>query len=498
MLNTLYKKLALTLFVIVCSIELCFLLLIRYATDLYQQEVSQKLNTQLADNILSEKILLKNGKINDSGLQEIIHMLMVINPSIEVYVVNKGGHILAYSAPEEKIKRTAVSLEPIQRFLKHSANYPIRGDDPRNLGVRKVFSAAPIVSDNGVTEGYLYVILASEAFDNVTDMIKNSFILKISVGGVIVGVAIALLVGLLFFSLLTKRLRNLSQIMSGFLGASAADTARRYRVRPHVNDEVESLGRSFNSMADKISAQISELKSNDAKRRELIANVSHDLRTPLTSLHGYIETLSLKEDQLSAEQRKHYLNIVLSHSKRLNQLITELFELAKLDSVETLLNVEAFSLAELIQDVTQKYRLNAQNKNILINMDCLSDIPFAYGDIGLIQRVLENLIDNAIRHTPAGGKITLSLSDNKDNIIVKVADTGSGIPADDLPHIFERFFRSTKEPRTKSYNSGLGLAIAKRILALHGSDITAKSELAKGTTFSFQLPTYQSFPTYQP
>jgi len=495
MFNTLYKKLAAALFVVLSLIGACLLVLYLYSAEMYQQEVTQKLNVSLADHIIAEDLLLQEGKINRAALDGIFHMLMVINPNIEVYLLDRGGDILAYSAPDEKIKRKRVNLAPINNVLAKRTTFPIKGDDPRNLNGQKIFSVATISSD-GPVEGYLYVILGGEAFDGVTEMIRGSYILQISLLGLGISLLVALIAGLGLFGLQTRRLTYLSNAMSCYLNKpnamanNSAHIQNRYPLAGKASDEIDTLGKKFNVMADKIDAQLEELKSNDAKRRELVANVSHDLRTPLTSLQGYLETLLLKEDTITAEERRKYLEIVTSHSQRLGQLVTELFELAKLDSVETLLNVEAFSFGELIQDVAQKYQLTANRKNINLNTEFGQEMPLVYGDIGLIQRVLENLIDNAIRYTPSGGTITLALNNNQDNIIIKVIDTGCGIPEDEIPHIFNRFYRSKSNSNEKSYNSGLGLAIAQRILNLHGSKISANSHINEGTTFSFQLPAH--------
>ncbi|WP_455204629.1 sensor histidine kinase [Kaarinaea lacus] len=489
MLNTVYKKLSAALFLVLCLVGALVFGLVLYATDMYQQEVSQKLNATLAEHILSEDLLLHNGEVNDQALKQIIHMLMVINPSIEVYLLGNDGKILAYSAPQGKVKRQYVDLTPVKAFVNKSKPLPFFGDDPRDFSREKIFSAAVIPGNRG-PQGFVYVILASEAYDSAAAMIKDSYILRYSFSGLIASLGIALLFGLLLFSLLTRRVKKLSRVMTTFLAdADSADNNARYDSTLPPQDEIDQLGVNFNRMADRINHQMAELKQNDSKRRELIANVSHDLRTPLTSLHGYIETLLMKHNELSDEDRRDYLKTAASHSEQLNKLIDELFDLAKLDSVETLLHLEPISLAELIQDVAQKYSLMAQNKGIVITTEFGSGLPFAYGDIALIQRVLENLIDNAMRYTPAGGKIMLALTADKENITVKVSDTGRGIPKEDVPHIFDRFYRANKSREDGELHSGLGLAIVKRILALHGSPIQADSSLNRGTTFSFHLAT---------
>lgn len=488
MLNTLYKKLSATLFAVLCVVGALMFVLVLYATDMYQQEVTQRLNKELAAHILSEELLLKDGSVDQKALKQIIHMLMVINPSIEVYLLDQQGKILAYSAPQGKVKRQFVNIQPVKDFIASARRLPFFGDDPRNFDRKKIFSAATISSEKGL-EGYVYVILASEAFDSAAAMIKDSYIMRYSLMALFASLLVAMFFGLILFSVTTRRITRLSNTMTSFLSSDTNLNNTRYPAPEIIRDEVDQLGKNFNSMADRIQQQLEELKQNDAKRRELIANVSHDLRTPLTSLHGYIETLLMKEKDLTEEERRDYLKTAANHSNQLNRLIGELFELAKLDSVETLLNIEPFSLAELAQDISHSFKLSAEKLNIKIKTELDSSVPFAYGDIALIQRVLENLIDNALRHTPKGGEVSISLSAQKNNIVVKVSDTGCGIKKEDVPHIFDRFYRSTKSRENVDFHSGLGLAIVKRILALHGSDISADSTIDQGTTFTFQLAT---------
>lgn len=490
MFNTLYSKLALALFGLVALIGLFFFLLVQYSTEMYQQELSQKLNASLAAHIVAEEPLLNDGRINKAALKEVFHMLMVVNPSIEVYLLDDKGKILDYSAPAEKIKRTHVGLRSIDKFINSKGSYPILGDDPRNPAKQKIFSAASVKQGNNM-EGYLYIILGGEEVDSIAQMLEGSYIARFTLWGIITSLLAALLAGLLIFFVLTGRLRSLSELMSGYAGQNKLEQQTvRYDVSAKSNDEIDRLGRSFNVMADRIDAQMHALKRNDAQRRELIANVSHDLRTPLATLHGYLETLILKEQELTAEDRQRYLEIASSHSQRLNQLVSELFELAKLDSVETLLNIEPFSLGELIQDVVQKFKLLASERGINLNTRFSDGVPFAYGDIGMMQRVLENLLENALRYTPEGGCVSVELNKDADKIQVKVADTGCGIPDEELEHIFDRFYRLEKSREGNADNAGLGLAIVKRIVELHGSQIQAESEPEKGTSFSFWVETY--------
>ena len=489
MFRTLYAKLAAVLLGLFCLIGLFYVLLTLFTTQMHLQEVNQKLNRALAEHLVSKNVLMTEGRINEAVLQDIFHMLMVINPSIEIYLLDSSGRILGFSAPPGKVKRQEVSLEPIRRFLSKTAALPILGDDPRDPHRKKIFSVCPIPV-TGPVEGYLYVILSGEEYDSVAQMLQGSYILRLSTGVVIGGLFFASLAGLVLFNLLTRRLRRLASTMEAFKRSDFSEPlSRPLRDKARSRDEIDRLGETFNQMTDRIVLQMKKLKETDALRRELVANVSHDLRTPLASLQGYLETLLLKEGTLTTEEQRTYLEIATKHSERLGKLVSELFELAKLDSQETQPHVEPFSLSELVQDVVQKFHLPAEKKKIGLRAELRKDLPFISADIGLIERVLENLIENALRYTPEDGAITIALALNNDRVKIQVTDTGCGIPEEELPHIFDRFYRVEKHER--SDGAGLGLAIAKRILELHGSSIEAASVVNHGTTFTFHLPVYK-------
>jgi signal transduction histidine kinase len=300
---------------------------------------------------------------------------------------------------------------------------------------------------------------------------------------------VALLGGMFAFALLTRRLRLLGNAVRQYGNGNRntnRDISTCFSVDQSANDEIAELGRQFNAMAQKIDQQIKELQQMDSMRRDLVANVSHDLRTPLTTMRGYLETLLLKSDELSVDEQKQYLETALSHSEHLARLVEELFELARLDSCKTVVYSEPFSMCELVQDVAQKYRLPAEERSVRIETHLNPDTPFVYGDIAMMQRVLENLLDNGLRHTPAGGSVSISVDVDSGNVVVKVADTGKGIPPEDVPRIFERFYQQGTARRNYA-NAGLGLAIVRRILELHNSVINVNSELEHGTTFSFQI-----------
>jgi signal transduction histidine kinase len=242
-------------------------------------------------------------------------------------------------------------------------------------------------------------------------------------------------------------------------------------------------------MADTIVTNMEALKRNDRLRRELVANVSHDLRSPLASIRGYLETVLMKGDELPPEQQARFLDIALRNANRLSDLVAELFELSKFDAHQVEPHVEPFSVAELVQDVVAQFQPRAETRDITLTATFPVDLPHVAADIGLIERVITNLTDNALRHTSAGGRVEITPVLQEDRVVVRISDTGPGIAAEDQERIFERFYRDN-EARTSSATSGagLGLAIAQKILALHGGAVGVESVEGEGATFFFDLP----------
>lgn len=488
MLKTLQAKLLLALVTLLAAVGLAYVLLTLWTTRLYMQEVQQALNEDVARHIVAEHPLIRDQQVNRRALEEVFHMLMVINPSIEVYLVDRDGQILAYSAPEGHVELETIDMAPVRRFLGQGARYPLRGDDPRHPARHKVFSAAPVRHD-GRLEGYVYVVLGGEAFDSVAAMVQGSYVIRLSLAVAAAGLLAAVVAGMLAFKALVARLRHLSAAVEGFQRTDFSQPVRLQGWRRGTQgDEIDHLGAAFEAMSERIIDQIRALQQSDASRREMVANVSHDLRTPLASLQGYLETLLIKDEALDAEERRQYLELAGRHATRLGRLVGELFELATLDARDAAVQVEAFPMAELVQDVVQKFRLEAEGKGVDLRSEIPGESPLVNGDIALIERVLENLIENAIRHTEAGGSIRVKLVPAEAGTVTLVSDTGCGIAASELPRVFDRFHRGD---RTDPDGAGLGLAIARRIVQLHGGDIRVRSAAGHGTTFAFQLPPAQ-------
>jgi signal transduction histidine kinase len=335
--------------------------------------------------------------------------------------------------------------------------------------------------------GYIYVILASEGYESNMHFLFGSYILRLGLRSMGITLAAAVIITLMALWFIMANIKRILVVVRDFKNGNLSA-----RIKKKRNDELGEFADSFNEMADTIVQNMEDIKTMDNLRRELVANVSHDLRTPLATIQGYLETILIKTDSLSEEEKKNYLQTILKSTERLKKLVDELFELSKLEAREKKPKPESFSLAELIQDVHQKNLIFAETKKIELKTNFPYDLPIAHADIGMMERVIQNLLENAIKFTPEGGKIELKLKQDDENIIVSVQDSGEGIKPTELPYIFDRYNRGKRIGLKSNEGLGLGLAIVKKILEVHNIEIKVESEEGKGTTFSFKVPIYKA------
>jgi len=251
-----------------------------------------------------------------------------------------------------------------------------------------------------------------------------------------------------------------------------------------------SIASKFSGIGVKVkSLPISPCEQVKEFRGNLIANVSHDLRTPLQSIQGYAETMKIKGDQISLEDQQNYLDIILRSAGKLSSMIDQFFEYSKLDVSQVVPEKESFSLMKIVQDLQHNYELIAEEKNIDLKIEIEDNLPPIHADFMMIYRVFQNLTDNALKFTSEQGKVVISLAKYSDEKLrVQVSDSGSGIPQENLENIFIQFQTNKKTATKKNDGMGLGLAIVRQILDLHDSTIFAQSEVGVGSTFTFFLP----------
>jgi len=448
----------------------------------HEQAVAQQLSARLSAHIAGTAQLMDADGWRPDAVRGLFDKLMAVNPSVEVYLLDNDGRIVGNAAPPGHLKRDRVDLAPIRRLLAGDS-LPVLGDDPRSTEASKVFSAAPVQVD-GRPAGFVYVILQGETRDALSARLADDAVLRTTLWATVLVALLGLLMGLVAFRLITRPLRALTQAVRGFDANGEAAAALPLQA-DDGGDDIAMLRTAFAQMGRRIGEQWRELTRQDQQRRDLVANISHDLRTPLTSLHGYLETLRLKEDSLSPAERQRYLDIALSQSAKVGRLAQELFELARLESGLVQPELETFSLPDLVQDVLQKFELAPEARKKHLRAEIPPALPSVRADLGMIERVLTNLLDNAIRHTPPGTHIAVAIRVLPDRVLVDVADTGPGIPAALRDGLFTRASGWRRDAR---HSGGLGLIIVQRILQLHGGEVSLAEVVDRGAVFRFMLP----------
>jgi signal transduction histidine kinase len=475
--DQLYVRLALALVALFALVGVAFALILTNFESMYQEEMMQRANAELAQTLAREHHTI-SGVLDARAFADVLSYVKRINPSVDVYLLDEQGYVQAHSDPPGPLARPQVDLAPLRSFIARVRSMPLHGTDPRDPNQSTIFSAAPIGSEEKPM-GYVYVVLGHP--DSVNEAMAQSrgYVVPLILGALVASLLFALLAALVLFRVLTARLRRLTAAAEEFR-ANGFTAPPLLPPAPRAQDEIARLATVFGEIGDRMVAQLKRLRSIDEGRRTAVLNASHDLRTPLAALRGYLQTLLMKRDVLPEPQQRHYLEVANRHAERLARLVEQMFELAKLDAPETEPKRETFSLAELVNDIGQKYRLSAESRGVTLEVSTDPAAPMVLADIAMVERLVENLVENALKFTPAGGSVILEVLGFADGAVLTVADTGCGIPAQDLPHVFERFYRAAQPGRDGS--AGLGLAIVKRVADLHDAALSIRSAVGRGTT----------------
>lgn len=452
-----------------------------YSARKYYQETTQRLNASVAHHMLLEVNPFENGQVNEEAVGKIMHSMMAVNPSLEVYLLDPSGNILKYVVLDKDVRLKSLDMAPVKQFLVDSGKTYVLGDDPRKPGEQTIFSASEVRDSTNELQGYVYMVLASEEYAHIASALSTSYFMKLGTQTFAITLIAAFGLGILLIALLTRNLRTIIQTVKRF-----EEGDYQARIPVQKSGELADLSETFNHMADTILKNIEELKEVDKLRRELIANVSHDLRSPMSVIQGYIETMMIKGDKLSPDEQKKYLEIIFKSSEKLNKLVADLFELSKLEAKQVKLHKERFNFNELLQDTAQQYQLKAEKKGIRLKTEFAAE-AMVNADIALMQRAIQNLMDNALKYTPENGEVAIKASLKNNQLEVAITNTGKGIPEDQLPHIFDRYFMLDKEKHGID-GSGLGLAIVKKIIDIHEASITVASKVDGDTSFKMILP----------
>ena len=318
-------------------------------------------------------------------------------------------------------------------------------------------------------------VLVGSMIEPVLNPADEDFLRSVNLSILITAISVgllALVLGSLLFRQITSPLRALSHTAQAI---AAGQLGRRVDIK--TGDEIGQLAKSFNYMAE-------SLAQADIQRRNMVADIAHELGTPLTVVQGNLEAILDGVYDLNLE------NVASIHEQTvlLSRLVADLRDLALAEAGQLHLDLQPVDLASLVDRVIEGFETQASDKGISLKVNVPADSPQINGDEQRLNQVLFNLISNALRHTPSGGTITTIGEIKEDRVVIKVQDTGSGIPPEDLPHVFERFYRADRSRARTSGGSGLGLTIAKQIVEAHDGQIWVQSWLGAGSTFAFSLP----------
>ena len=387
-----------------------------------------------------------------------------------IFVVMRDGRIASnHSAtvPQSLRERLRSMVDRLERRSRRG-----RQDDDG----RRRADLAPIVVDNVVVGG----VAVSPGRPPFGLLLRELGPTMGLIGAVVLiagGAAIALVV----FGPARRRLRQL-EVATARLGAGDLSA----RAPQEGGDEVAQLARSFNHMAAELAARAHALEASDRARRQLLADVSHELLTPLTAMRGYLETLAMPELDLDASTRERYVRIVDEETRRLEGIVGDLLDLARLEGGTPSFSRETVSVPALFERVAARHERELQARGIQLVRQIGSDAVTTIGDAGRLEQALQNLAGNALRHTPDGGRIELIAERSDGGLRLAVRDNGPGIPPGHLPLIFDRFYKADASRRAAAGGSGLGLSIVKAIVERHGGSIKAHND--GGAVFEILLP----------
>lgn len=318
-------------------------------------------------------------------------------------------------------------------------------------------------------------------------MVPQTWMEQLGSTMVIVGTGLlgagTLVASLFIFGPVHRRMRDLE---TAALRLGAGDLTAR--ARSDGGDEVAALARTFNRMADDLAARVQQIAASDQTRRTLLADVSHELMTPLTAIRGYQERLTADAAIRESEERSRYVSIIGDETHRVERIVGDLLDLARLEGGGDVLNLQDVSVEGLFGRVAARHNSEALDRQIALSTTIEPGAEIVYSDQFRIEQALQNLAANALRHTPAGGAVQLRAELQDREIVLSVHDTGSGMAPNHLPFVFDRFYKADPSRPNDAVGSGLGLSIVKAIIERHGGTVAVQSEPGRGTTFTIRLP----------
>ncbi len=434
--------------------------------------------------------------------------LLLFEPDSQLYLLSADGTVLAHTGQAQLGEGFRVALPPVQQAAaaarseaaRRAAPY-VMGDDPEHMNADAVVAARALqrtrIGASSAADGYLYIVCRKQALSGGEPEVFRSSLVGPALGLVVALIVLGALGTAWIITTITRPLRLLSDEVAaasrdGFSTAAAAGSAPGPVT---AQDEFGRLRQGFRAMLATLRQQWDELKRLDHFRRESVSNLSHDLRSPLTATVACLETLQTRWAErpalAPAAEDQQLVAVALRNTHNAARMVRSLGDLALLDEPEFHLHPLRLDLAEVLDDICMRFAPRAASQGVALAFKPVGEAaPVAAVDVELFERAVANLLDNAFKYTPAGGRITLGLQRDGHEVRVSVQDSGAGIAPEALPQLFDRLYqaRSSTAPATSDEGNGLGLAIVKRIAELHGGTVQVDSTPGQGTTVTLRLP----------
>ncbi len=477
-----FRRMAVLVFSMITMLGILFIAITYFATNNYHQASTQLLNKDVAAHIAKFTSPFENGSINTTKADSVFYNAMVLSPSSEVYFLDSTGKVIAFHASQKEIRLWNIPLTNITSYIASEGKKYIKGPDPKDPAHPKIFSAAEVYGEKKKL-GYIYAILGSKSSESAISTLLDSHISNLATKAFAVIIILSLIITTFYISRLQRRFGRMVAVLKQF---EEGDYSAR--LPADGQDDLAPVTNAFNKMTDLLSKNIDSLKESEQKRKDFIASISHDLRTPLAIARGYAETLLIKNNTGMTElQRREYIELVLQKIHQVKIMVQQLFELSKMEATAFKPDKEPFVLSEIVQEIIHAFQLAAAEKNITLQCTQCQYHVWVHADVGMMERVVQNLVENALKSTPAGGAIQVSIVLENNNLVVSIANTGTPLPGDLLQWINtlkdDDSLISRRPPKL-----GLGLLIVQKILLLHNSSLKAYTHGGSNNIFTFPMP----------
>ncbi|MEJ7767661.1 MAG: HAMP domain-containing sensor histidine kinase [Chitinophagaceae bacterium] len=480
-----FRRIAVLVFSLITILGILFIAITYFATTHYHQASLQLLNKEVAAHIAKFTSPFERDGINLQKADSVFHDAMVLSPSVEVYFLDTTGKVIAFHASEKEIKLRNIPLANIHQYIEAKGEKYIKAPDPRDPSLTKIFSAAEVYGNNKKF-GYIYVILGSKSSENIMSTLLGSHISNLAIKAFAAIIILSIAISIFYLILIRKTFNRLIEVLQRF---ENGDYTARFEINDQ--DELAPVTTAFNKMADLLSRNIVSLTKSEHERKDFVAAISHDLRTPLAIARGYAETLAIKKEreEITAGQRQEYVQLILQKIHQVEIMVQQLFELSRIEAAEFKPRKEPFVLSEIVQEIINTFQLAVAEKGISLQCTQCQYHMWVHADVGMMERAVQNLIDNALKSTPAGGSIQVSILLDANNLVFSIANTGRPMP-EDLIQWINTFKDDNSLLGKRPGKLGLGLLIVQKILLLHNSSLAAYTHEGTCNVFTFPLPVY--------